>query len=293
MNWQDMERKVLSRLAPALAVSIRNAVPMCHGDLEEIRLRINRPIALIVSGTNILLEKCCSSSDMEKSLQLLCDYSLYSHVETIREGYICTADGIRVGICGRAVVESGKVTMVQNVSALCIRIPSRHPDAASDLAGILAERGYRDSVLVYSAPGKGKTTVLREIAASLADPPDPKRVAVVDTRYELGTGLENVCMLDLLSGYPRSIGMEIAMRTLAPEYIICDEVSSEGDRQALLDCAGSGICLCASVHAGSPEELYRTRIWQTAGHIFHWICGIDAEHRVRIQKAGKAGAFVH
>ena len=182
--------------------------------------------------------------------------------------------------------------MVQQITALCIRIPHRYPEAGREICRLLAEREFRDSVLVYSAPGRGKTTLLREIAAGLANPPEPKRVAVVDTRYELGTGLETVCMLDLLSGYPRSIGMEIALRTLAPEYIICDEIASEGDRQALLACADSGICICASVHAGSPEELYRTRIWQAAGHVFHWVCGIDVAHRISILETEKAEVHV-
>ena len=85
-------------------------------------------------------------------------------------------------------------------------------------------------------------------------------------------------MLDVLSGYPRSHGMEIAMRTLSPEYIICDELSSREDRQALLQCIGSGIRICTSVHAGSYEELLRHPVLQEIPHTFQWYYGLAKDH---------------
>ncbi len=252
---------------------------MHNGEPEEIRLRTDRPIALTMGNTNVLLSTVCSEVDMQETINRLCDRSLYSHADTIREGYIYAGNGIRAGVCGRAVLENGKITLLRDIRSVCIRLPSRVPSAGEAVYQALAADGFRDSVLVCSPPGCGKTTVLRELAAMLANPPIPKRVALVDTRYELGAGLEDVMMLDILSGYPRHMGMEIAMRTMAPDYIICDEVASMDDRQALLSCVGSGIRLCASVHSGSMAELWEHPLWQAASHVFRWVYSIDRTHK--------------
>ncbi len=278
MNRQELEQQILGKLAPTLAETIRRELPLHKGEVEEIRLRTGRPLTMTISGKNTAASCICGEEDMQETIRRLCDRSLYSHAETIRDGYICVGNGIRAGVCGRAVLENGRIALLKEIRSVCIRLPRRVPHAADDLYRALAEGGFRDSVLVYSPPGGGKTTVLRELAAKLADPPEPKRVALVDTRYELGAGLESVMMLDVLSGYPRHTGMEIAMRTLAPEYILCDEVASPEDRQALLSCIGSGIRLCASVHCGSLAELRRHPLLQAAPGAFRWLYGIDGAH---------------
>ncbi len=276
------EEAILARLDPAIAGGIRKVLPLYQGRqptlLEEIRIRIHRPILLTLSGRSHPLELICDQDMMQRTVQMLCSHSLYSHAETLREGYICVAGGIRVGVCGRAVVEHGRITVLRDISSLCIRLPHRIQEAGQEIYDALAARCFQDSVLVFSPPGMGKTTVLRELAARLSDPPHPLRVALIDTRYELNVGLEHCLMLDVLSGYPRNQGMEIALRTLSPDYIICDEVSSAEDRQAIWQCLGSGVRVCASVHAGSLEELQNHPLLQNIPTLFPWYYGIDQDH---------------
>lgn len=282
MDENLQEDTILHRLDPAISNSIRQALPLHRGQhpvvLEEIRIRVNRPILLTISGTSYPLELLCSPDMIQHTLQMLCSHSLYSHAETLRDGFICVAGGIRVGVCGRAVVENGKITVLRDISSLCIRLPHRILHTDQTIYNALEAGHFQDSVLVFSRPGLGKTTVLRELAAQLSDPPHPLRVALIDTRYELNVGLEQCMMLDVLSGYPRSQGMEIAPRTLSPDYIICDEVSSTADRQALLQCFGSGVRVCASVHAGSREDLQNHPLLQDIPHLFQWYYGIEKDH---------------
>lgn len=285
MTWKELEQKILPRLDSAIAECIRQSVPLYQGIPEEIRIRTGRPVILSISGSHHPLDLRCTSEMVQKTVQLLCSNSLYSHAETLREGFISVSDGIRAGVCGRVVVENGKIAVLRDITSICIRLPHRIPEAGREVYDAIAAGNFTENVLVFSPPGMGKTTVLRELAARLADPPHPVRVALVDTRYELGAGLENCMMLDILSGYPRSQGMEIALRTMAPDYIICDEITSPEDRQALLQCAGSGVHICASIHSGSFSELQNHSILQNISYLFQWYYGIGELHQGKLFRA--------
>ena len=60
-----------------------------------------------------------------------------------------------------------------------------------------------------------------------------------------------------MSGCPRNIGIISAIRSLSPDYIICDEIADDSDTEAMLAGAGCGISFIATVHADSLEALKR------------------------------------
>ena len=112
------------------------------------------------------------------------------------------------------------------------------------------------SLLIYAPPGVGKTTLLRSLARQLASPVPGLRTVIVDTREELGAILQGERLtLDVLSGYPRHLGIEIAVRSLGAELILCDEIGSPEDARAILSVANCGVPLIATAHAATPEEL--------------------------------------
>ena len=111
-------------------------------------------------------------------------------------------------------------------------------------------------MLVYSKPGVGKTTVLRDAAALLASGAQPMRVAVVDTRGELGYYLEAKRLtVDILTGYPRKEGIAVATRTLGAQVIVCDEIGDADEAAAIVSAHNCGVPLLASAHAESVREL--------------------------------------
>ena len=57
-----------------------------------------------------------------------------------------------------------------------------------------------------------------------------RRVAIVDERGELG-GFDLGPCADILRGYPKETGLEVALRTLSPEVIVCDELSQRISRR--------------------------------------------------------------
>ena len=84
----------------------------------------------------------------------------------------------------------------------------------------------------------------------------PKRTVVIDTRGELSfsTEGEDLC-LDVLSGYPRRLGIEIATRCLNAEVIICDEIGDYEEAMSLVASHNCGVPLIASAHAKSVDQL--------------------------------------
>lgn len=103
----------------------------------------------------------------------------------------------------------------------------------------------------YSPPNVGKTTLIRDIAKTLSSGKFAHRMAIVDTRGEIyiKTAFEN-SIADVLSGYPRAKGIEIATRTMSPEVIICDEIGTLEEAKAI----------CPRKQRRSADWQRRTRI---------------------------------
>lgn len=230
--------------------------------LEEIRLRADRYATLTLGGRNIPTRVMLNAQELGALLVRLCGGSLYAYSDTIREGYMILPDGIRVGLAGRAVCEEAHIIGISEIDSLCIRLPHRHKSVGGVVCRLLrhmaAEGGGPRGVLIYAPPGVGKTTLLRGVAATMASPPDPWRTVVIDTRGELCFDTEgsSLCM-DVLRGYPRARGVEIATRTLSAQLMVCDEIGDVEEAMALISCHHGGVPLVASAHAGTVDELLR------------------------------------
>lgn len=253
----------LRPLLPYRVVDALGRVSLPYGTrLEELRLKRDRPSYLCAGGYNRPLDVVLDGREMEDTLVALCAGSLYAHSDTIRRGYLSLDGGIRVGLCGRASVEGGQVVGVYDVSSLCFRFPGRLTVACEKLAHLV--RSNRGSMLIWAPPGVGKTTCLRAMAEALSSGDDPLRVCLVDSRGELGYGLEGKALcLDVLNGYPRALGIEIALRTLNAQVIVCDEIGSGEDASALSAAHGGGVSLIASAHAATLSELLRRETMRT------------------------------
>ena len=224
--------------------------------IEEIRLRQGRRASLTLSDKNLMLDTVLDKSEISAVLTGMCQGSLYAFSDTINQGYISLPHGIRVGVCGRAACEDGKIIGVHEISSLSIRIPSRIIDAGEQICSLLKSFDRIRGVLIFAPPGVGKTTLLRAISKKLAIGRDALRTVVIDTRGELSFSNESkdLC-LDVLSGYPRRQGIEIATRCLNAEVIICDEIGDYEEAMALVSSHNCGVPLIASAHASSIDEL--------------------------------------
>ncbi len=229
--------------------------------IEEIRMRAGRRCSVVAAGRNIMLGTVLDEGELNDILEGMCQGSLYAFSDTINQGYISLSGGVRVGVCGRAGCEGDRIIGIYEVSSLSVRIPHKSRPVGAEICRLLHSFERTEGVLVYSPPGVGKTTLLRSVATMLASGAwesgrDPMRTVVIDTRGELAFANEgrDLC-LDVLSGYPRRKGIEIATRCLNAEVIICDEIGDYEEAMSLVASHNCGVPLIASAHAGSVEQL--------------------------------------
>lgn len=226
--------------------------------IDEVRLRTGKCVSVTSQNKNIMLNCVLDRACMDTVFAEICDSSLYAHADTINCGYVTLSGGVRVGIVGRAAVADGRVMGVYDASALCFRLPRRIPRVGAPVCKLLEELAGEGGVLVYSPPGHGKTTLLRAVAAKMASGASPWRVVVIDSRGELGFALEDSFLcIDVMTGYPRSLGLEIAARSMNAQLIVCDEIGDTEEARAIIAVQNCGVPLLATAHASSVGGLLR------------------------------------
>ena len=267
---------VLSGMLPyKLYCELRNAEKK-YGRIEELRCRKNRYAYITVDRKSVPLDHVTSEGDIDYIFNAVCRGSLYAYKDTIIEGYVTLDGGIRVGICGRAAVDSGRILGIYDVSGLNFRFPTDISGVGKPILKLLCNDRSK-GILVFSPPGEGKTTLLRSVIRRLASGDDARRVCVVDTRGELGIYLSGCGLtVDVLVGYPKCKGIEIATRAMNAELIVCDEIGDPAEADAIIAAQNCGVALVASAHGESVESLLkRTGILRLHGsEVFGYYVGI-------------------
>ena len=199
--------------------------------------------------------------EVGETLARACEHSVYAAQPQLIRGYVTVRGGHRIGVAGKAAFQNGKLSAVTEISALCIRIARDKPRAAEALLPpILSEHGVKNTLLI-GKPGSGKTTCLRSLSYLLGGMTYGKKVVVIDTRGELasvwrGTPQLSVGMLTcVLDRFPKKEAIEHAVRALAPDVIVTDELGAPEDTEAVLYAMTAGVSLLASVHGESMNEI--------------------------------------
>ena len=224
--------------------------------LAEIRLRAGRPcVAVNIFGEIKPCSAVFSAEEIAECFAEICRYSVYSFEAEIAQGYITLDGGHRVGICGTAVTKDGKIASIKDISGLNIRIAHQMIGCADDLYQSVFSGKLR-SLLLAGKPLSGKTTVLRDLARQLGA---RHRVVLIDSRGELSASVRGTPSFDIglntdaLCGCEKSDGIMLALRSLSPEIIICDEIGN--DEAAIEQAMFCGVKLIASAHADSIDQL--------------------------------------
>ncbi len=257
---EDAVLRVIKYLPERLAEEIVRISGGRSGGLSgirEIRVRTEGRCSFLHGTESIQLFGRVSREETDELVKRLSDGALYAHRDSIASGYISLEGGVRVGVCGYAKYEYKSFVGVSELRSLVFRIPSGECAFGEELYRIWCE-GVRRGMLIYSPPGVGKTTALRSLAASIGGGREARRVAVIDERCEFSEEDYSSCEVDILKGYKRRTGIEIATRTMSPEVLMIDEIGAD-EAAGVASAVRSGIPLIATAHAGSFEEV-RERI---------------------------------
>ena len=239
--------------------------------------------------------------EIEETFHRLCGYSVYSFKDAINRGFITVDGGHRAGVGGTAVTENGRVTAVRDINCINLRI-AREIKGAAD--GIVS-RCFSDGVsglIVAGPPSSGKTTVLRDIARQLSGGEKGifAKVFVCDERGEIGAvhcgnpqnDLGINC--DLITSYPKNEGILIGLRSFSPDIIICDEIATEEEAEAVEAGLCSGVGFALSIHSGSEKELRSkpllARLLRSGG--FENVVLLSGRKDGRVQRFFKAGELL-
>ena len=240
--------------------------------IQEIRLNINKPLILLNHNKEVIVNYKVKEEDLKSIMQKISNYSLYAFEEEIRQGYITIQGGHRVGLSGQCVMEKDKVKTIKNISSMNIRVCREVKGCAREIIKNIIEDGQVLNTLIISPPKCGKTTMLRDLAKNISDGIESinflgKRTVIVDERSEIAGCFQGVPQMDIgirtsvYDGCAKSEGMIMAIRSMAPEVIICDEIGTHKDIDSLVLAYNSGVNIIATIHGNDIEDLYKRPVF--------------------------------
>lgn len=242
--------------------------PQIANELQEIRIRVDKPIILKLREKDLILQYNILQTEILQIVERLCENSIYAYKNQICEGFITIKGGHRVGLTGSCVIENGKITNIKYISSLNIRIAREVKNCSTRILREIIDienKTIYNSIIV-APPGRGKTTILRDIIRRLSDGIEEinfrgKTCGVVDERGEIaamykGSPQNDVGIrTDIIENVSKNKGIHMLIRTMAPEIIACDEIGSKEDVEAIHYALYSGVKGIFTMHGKNVEDI--------------------------------------
>ena len=272
--------QVLNYMAGSLRDILGRTPSELKSEVLEIRIRQARPLALVTPAGVVFTSPSgqpsvepqrgykVTAEDCRLTLQVMTRSSVYMVEDKLLQGFLTLPGGHRVGLVGTGYVEQGELQAVRDIGQFNIRIARELPGVATPILPALLDReGRFRSTLIISPPGCGKTTLIRDMARQLSWGNSGywqrHTVTIVDERSEIAAVWQGVPQTDcgpctdVLDGYPKTEGIMMAIRALAPDVLVTDELGTTADALAIVEAGAAGIAVLASIHGDSFEDVQK------------------------------------
>lgn len=284
INTQLQKNKsVESDILPFVIASIKNILLKIDSEildnLEEIRLRAKKPLMVFYKNvdwfvtTGGLLIKDISAAyvvtqqEIMKSIELMSENSVYAYQDEIKSGYLTLRGGHRVGLSGKVIMQEKQIRNIKDFNGLNIRVAKEIRGCSNNIIKYLTKSNCDIyNTLIIGPPQCGKTTILRDVARIMSNGDkdfnfEGLKTAIVDERSEIAACCKGIPQndvgfrTDVMDGCPKTLGMEMLLRSMSPNIIITDEIGTQGDKAAILKVLNSGVKVIASAHGYNITEL--------------------------------------
>lgn len=254
------------RLLPAKVLSLISTVKNPER-IQEIRMRVNRPTMIQTDDKEYISTFVTGREDLNSVMQKISSYSIYAFEEDIRQGFITFKGGHRIGISGECVMEDKKIKTIKNISSLNIRISKEFIGCSDKILPFIQREDKIKNAIIISPPKCGKTTLLRDITRNISNgyKNKGKKVSLIDERSEIAGCCLGIPQMDIgnrtdvFDNCIKSQGIMMAIRSMSPEVIICDEIGTSKDAESIMMAYNCGVNLICSLHGESLED-YKERL---------------------------------
>jgi len=253
--------EVIEHVTKILPIKVKECIESLEDKykITEIRLRAGGLVRVYFGKVENTCNVPVSKQDLLKILSNISSNSIYSVQQDINKGYITIEGGNRVGIAGEVVVVDGRIKNVKDISSMNIRVAKEYISCSNKIMDYILSDGYVKNTIILSPPGLGKTTLLRDVVRSLSN--TGYNISVIDERGEIAAMYDGKASLDLgirtdvISFVDKAFGMQMAVRSLAPQVVCTDEIGNIQDVEAIKYLCKCGVSFITTMHGKSIEDI--------------------------------------